>query len=158
MYNGILSFHSVLRWIFLFLLGVNIVRSLFPTIKHYNGENLNWGRWLIITTYFNLFTSVYLYFFGKYGITLLSIQGYRYSDIFYIPYLRFWLVEHPLMMLLSMSIIGTAYKISKSNTLIDNKYRMMSFLYIMALCIILAAIPWPFHNPEIAREVVRISY
>lgn len=158
MYSGILSFHSVLRWVFLLLLLVNIIRSLFPTIKHYNGENLYWGKWLIVATYFNLATSVYLYFFGRYGLTLLRINGYRYSDIFNIPYLRFWLVEHPSMMLLSMIIISAAFKISKSNTSIDNKYRMMSFLYIMALCIILAAIPWPFHNPEIAREFVRISY
>jgi len=105
MYSGILSFHSVLRWVFLLLLLVNIIRSLFPTIKHYNGENLYWGKWLIVATYFNLATSVYLYFFGRYGLTLLRINGYRYSDIFNIPYLRFWLVEHPSMMLLSMIII-----------------------------------------------------
>ncbi len=155
MYTGVLNFHSILRWCFLLLLAINIIRSLFPTTKHYNGENLNWGRWLLVATYFNLATSIYLYLFGRYGITLLKHEGYQYSDIFNIPYLRFWLVEHPSMMLLSMIIIGVANRISRSKSLLDNKYRMMSILYIMALCIILAAIPWPFRNASIAREVVR---
>ena len=154
MYEGVLSFHSILRWCFLVLLFINIVRSLFPTLKHYNNENLKWGQWLLVCTYFNLATAIYLYLFGRYGITLLKNQGYRYSDIFNIPYLRFWLIEHPSLMLLSMIIISSAHKVSKSNSLLDNKYRLMSILYIMALCIILSAIPWPFRNLEFARQVV----
>ncbi len=149
MEKGILGFHELLRWALLALLVVNIFRNLIPTAKNYKREEQNWVRWLLLVSGANFLTIIYIYLYGKYGLLILKDQGYQIMDIFQLTYLRFWLIEYPIMMLISIGCIVFAYKISVRSTLCNNKYRKVSKLYILALLFIITAIPWKFRNIEI---------
>jgi hypothetical protein len=84
-------------------------------------------------------------------IGLYQILGGRYSwgnvpegvsvmkDSFY----RFYLVEHPLLMILAVVLITWAR--TKAKTL---SYKPVSYALLISLLMILAAMPWPF------REIV----
>jgi protein-S-isoprenylcysteine O-methyltransferase Ste14 len=84
-------------------------------------------------------------------IGLYQILGGRYSwgkvpegvsvmkDSFY----RFYLVEHPLLMILAVVLITWARTKAKALA-----YKPVSYALIVALLMILAAMPWPF------REIV----
>ena len=149
MEKGILGFHELLRWALLALLVINIFRNLIPTMKNYRSEEKNWVRWLLLVSGANFLTIIYIYLYGKYGLLILKDQGYSIMDVFQLTYLRFWLIEYPIMMLISIGCIVFAYKISIRSTLCTSKYRKVSKLYILALLFIITAIPWKFRNTEI---------
>ncbi len=60
--------------------------------------------------------------------------------------LRFFLVEHPAMMILAIILITIGYV--KANKAEDDlkKSRLLMIFFTSALILILAAIPWPFLN------------
>ena len=83
---------------------------------------------------------IYQVFFGRFGINKGLPAGVELmKDKFY----RFFWVEHPLMMLLAIILITVAR--GKAKVL---NYKAVSWLLLIALILILAAIPWPF------REIV----
>ena len=73
-------------------------------------------------------------------------------------WLRFWLVEHPTMMVSSIIIITISHSFSKKSIEPIKKHKIMSILYIVALVIIIAGVPWPFRGEGIARPIFRALY
>ena len=61
-------------------------------------------------------------------------------------FFRFYLVEHPTLMITSVVLITLARRKSK-----DLNYRSVKTLLLIALVLILAAVPWPFRDAAIAR-------
>ena len=81
---------------------------------------------------------IYQLFFGRFGINKGLPAGVELmKDKFY----RFFWVEHPLMMLLAIILITVAR--GKAKVL---NYKAVSWLLLIGLIIILAAIPWPFRQ------------
>lgn len=56
--------------------------------------------------------------------------------------LRFWSVEHTLMMLVAIVMITIGYSKAKRSELSGHKF--IAIFYLIGLLVILAAIPWPF--------------
>lgn len=59
---------------------------------------------------------------------------------------RFTILEHPVMMLLAIMLIHIGYAKSKRAATDAGKYKTIFIFYLIALLIILAAIPWPMMN------------
>lgn len=94
--------------------------------------------WLMISAHLTLILGVYQVFFGRYGINKGLPAGVELmKDKFH----RFFWVEHPLMMLLAIILITIARGKAKALN-----YKAVSWLLLIALIIILAAIPWPFRD------------
>ena len=102
--------------------------------------------------------AIYLYFVGPNGLQIMKTQSYTWKDVMETPWLRFWLVEHPIMMITSIIIITISHSISKKEIEPLKKHKIMSILYIVALLIIIAGIPWPFRAENIARPIFRTLY
>jgi hypothetical protein len=65
------------------------------------------------------------------------------KDMFQIEVLRFFTLEHGLLMLISATLITIGYSKAKRHN--DSKGHQNIFIfYLLALLIILWAIPWPF--------------
>lgn len=130
-----LHLHSILRWIILLLLLVCLVQAMSKNIAVRKVS-----LWLLISAHLMLIVGIYQVFFGRYGINKGLPAGVELmKDKFY----RFFWVEHPLMMIIAIILITVARGKAK-----NLNYKSVTWLLIIALLAILAAVPWPF------REIV----
>jgi hypothetical protein len=133
METGMLHLHSILRWIILFLLLVCLLQAF---SKSYTVKKTS--LWLMISAHLMLIIGVYQLFFGRYGINKGLPAGIELmKDKLY----RFFWVEHPLMMLLAIILITIAQGKAKASN-----YKAVGWLLLIALILILAAVPWPFRD------------
>jgi len=88
-----------------------------------------------------LLVGFYQLLWGRFGIISKGLpEGVELmKDKFY----RFFWVEHPLMMLIAIILITIARGKAK-----NSNFKSVTWLLIIALLAILAAVPWPF------REIV----
>jgi hypothetical protein len=66
---------------------------------------------------------------------------------------RFWVVEHPVGMILSIILITIAHSTSKKDLAHATKHKRMLLLQFLALVVIVATIPWPVRE-AIARPLL----
>ena len=135
METGMLHLHSILRWIILLLLLVCLLQAISKSTAVRKTS-----LWLLISAHLMLIVGIYQVFFGRYGINKGLPAGVELmKDKFY----RFFWVEHPLMMIIAIILITVARGKAK-----NLNYKSVTWLLIIALLAILAAVPWPF------REIV----
>ena len=135
MVTGLLHLHSILRWVILLFLLICLFQALAK-----NSSVRKTSLWLLISAHLMLIIGVYQVFFGRFGINKGLPAGVELmKDKFY----RFFWVEHPLMMLLAIILITVARGKAK-----NLNYKSVTWLLIIALLAIFAAVPWPF------REIV----
>jgi len=158
MYGGLLGLHSLIRWAMIIFLVINIIRVNVEADQHFDRIDKAWSLRLLITSHINLLVAVYLYFWGPNGIQIMETQKYTWKDVMETSWLRFWLVEHPTMMISSIIIITISHSFSKKSIEPIKKHKIMSILYIVALVIIIAGVPWPFRGEGIARPIFRALY
>jgi hypothetical protein len=97
--------------------------------------------WLLIAAHITLLIGLYQYFAGTVGYKLIQLNGF--SAVMKDSAMRFWAVEHITGMLIAIILITVARGKAKRNG-----YGAAAWLYLIALILILAVVPWPF------REVV----
>ncbi len=136
MVTGMLHLHSLLRWIILLLLLVSLFQAF--TKKEALKQT---SLWLLIAAHTIFLIGLYQLIAGRYGI----IHGMPETEpsLMKSKFYRFYWIEHPLMMFIAISLITVARgKVKKAN------YQTAGWLLLVALLLILAAVPWPF------REVI----
>jgi uncharacterized membrane protein len=135
METGMLHLHSLLRWIILLLLLICLFQAMSKSTAIRKTS-----LWLLISAHLMLIVGVYQLIAGRYGIMKGLPEGIELmKDKFY----RFFWIEHPLLMILAIVLITVARGKSK-----NLNYKSVTWLLIIALLAILAAVPWPF------REIV----
>lgn len=142
MYNGMLHLHSVLRWIILLLLLVALFKSFSDRNKAFTAGHKKVGLFLMISADVMLILGLYQWFAGDLG--LKSIQANGMSVVMKNPMLRFYAIEHLVLMLLAISSIHIGYAYSKKNISDSLKHKRALLFYGLALLMILIAVPWPF--------------
>lgn len=158
MYVGILGLHSLLRWALIILLLINIVRHVIRKNMDFIATDKKWSLLLLISTHVNLLVAIYLYFFGERGIKMLDYQKYTMKDVMKTSWLRFWIIEHPIMMLITMILITIGHIIGKKDIATAKKHTIIYTLFGIAFIIIMVAAPWPFRMEGIARPIFRKLY
>ncbi|NCW12804.1 MAG: hypothetical protein EBV82_06495 [Chitinophagia bacterium] len=132
MATGLLHLHNLLRWVILITLFLSIY-------KLWSKQNaLGVSKILLISAHTTLILGLYQYITGAVGLQLIKAAGMgaAMKD----AATRFWAVEHIFSMVLAISLITIGHvKYKKSN-----QSGATMVLYIIALLIILSAIPWPF--------------
>lgn len=133
METGMLHLHNVLRWIILILLLVTLYQAFSKK------ESLRSGSlWLLIFTHTMFVIGLYQLIAGRYGITKGLPDGIELmKNTFY----RFYWIEHPLMMIAAVALITVARRKAKALN-----YKATGWLLLIALIVILAAVPWPFRQ------------
>jgi hypothetical protein len=133
METGMLHLHSLLRWVILLLLLI----TLFGAMAKKQSIRTT-SLWLLIAAHTMFVVGIYQLVAGRYGIVKGLPEGVELmGDKFY----RFFWVEHPLLMIISIGLITAAR--GKAKVL---NYRATAWLLFIALILILAAIPWPFRD------------
>jgi hypothetical protein len=132
MYNGLLHLHNLLRWIILILLLVALFQA-FTKNKALTKTSL----FLMISAHITLLVGLYQWFVGNLGFKMIQSAGM--GEVMKNSATRFWAIEHITGMLVGIILITVARR--KAKVLL---FSSASWLYLLALIIILATIPWPF--------------
>lgn len=148
MYTGLLHLHNLLRWIILILLVVNIVRHFTAANKPFTATDKKLGLFLMIAAHTTLLLGIYQWFAGSWGFQ--NIQNLGMGVVMKDSVYRFWAVEHLTGTLIGIILITLGKGVAKKNFPDAVKHKRSAILYLLALVIILAVVPWPFRE-AIAR-------
>lgn len=134
MYNGLLHLHNVLRWLILLFLLI----ALFQAFAKSPGVRKS-SLWLMICAHLTLVVGIYQWFAGEWG--LKKIQQLGFGEVMKHDAYRFFAIEHLAGMLIAVILIT----IGRGKAKVLN-YRAASWLFLIALILILLTIPWPFRE------------
>jgi hypothetical protein len=130
-----------------------LLASIFKGLSGLNGrKTLTAGDkkiWLftMITAHITLLIGLILLFVGRIGFTKIPEGVSVMKDATY----RFFLVEHPLLMIIAIVFITIGRGQAKKPIPDAVKYKKAFWFFLLALILILAAIPWP--SREIGRPL-----
>jgi heme/copper-type cytochrome/quinol oxidase subunit 2 len=102
------------------------------------------GLFTMIAAHTTLFLGVIQWLFGRFGVFthVRQEEGSFMKDKFY----RFYWLEHPLMMIIVITFITLGYLQAKKPVADAVKYRKALIFFVLALLVVLAAMPWPFRT------------
>lgn len=141
MYVGFLHIHDTLRWLLLIGLLISLTKYLAGWLgnKPWKRADNLLGIAVTMLMDLQLITGLTLYFFLS-PITQLALSdfGAAMKD----PNLRFYAVEHFLMMIIAVGLVHIGRLKSKSAKTDLGKFKAASIFFLIALMVIFAAIPW----------------
>ncbi len=153
METGLLHLHNLLRWVILVLLLVSLFKSYAGWKGNKTFGNGDKKLWLftMISAHITLLLGLYQWLLGRYGLLTFEVpEGVsRMKD----PFIRFFQVEHPVSMLLAILMITLGYGNAKKQIDDAAKYKKAAFAFLVALILILLAVPWPFRGEIIGRPL-----
>jgi len=132
MYTGLLHLHNTLRWVVL----ITLILSIYNLFTQ--KDALKTSKILLISAHTSLLVGLYQYIAGPLGIKMIQAAGM--AATMKDPASRFWAVEHIFSMILAIVLITIGHiKYKKSS-----KPGPTRILYVIALILIILAMPWPF--------------
>lgn len=148
MQTGIVHLHNFLRWVILILLLVSIIKAYtgWKGKRTFAAGDKKIWLFTMISAHITLLLGLYQVALGRYGFftTTLPEGTSVMKDTFY----RFFWVEHPLGMIIAITLITLGHGMAKKPLSDEVKYKKAFIYFLLALVVIFATIPWPF------REIV----
>lgn len=140
MYNGLLHAHSGLRWIALILIIYAIINAFSgkKSGREFLKKDKMIGLFTLIVFHTQLLIGLYLFFKSP---KVAYVEGFMKDSM-----LRFFGMEHLLMMLIAIALITIGYSKSKKAATSELKFKKIAVFYTIAFVILLAGIPWPFRE------------
>ncbi len=142
--TGLLHVHNLMRWVILILLLVSLFKALSGWQKNKTFSAGDRRVWLftLIAAHITLLVGLYQWLWGRFGMLKAALpEG---ESIMENRVLRFFWVEHPTFMILAIVMITLGYGMSKKPVPDNVKYRRAFWFFLIALLMILVAVPWPF--------------
>ena len=141
MYTGLLHTHNLFRWLVLITALVAIVFAFSGWFgkRNWNKRDNIAGLLLTIFVDIQFLAGLVLYAFVS-PITKAAFKDFgaaMKNDV-----LRFYVVEHILLMIIALVIIHVGRSKSKKGTSPVKQHKTAAIYYTIALILILAAIPW----------------
>ena len=139
MYNILKESHNGLGMFLLFLLLVIII---FIFVKFLSKNPFNKSARIasligLITVHTQILVGFAIYFLSPLGVANFSKESMGH------PISRFYMVEHPVGMILAAILITIGYRLSKKATLSDKaKYARILIYYTIGFALIAYLIPW----------------
>ncbi len=152
MYHVLLVSHSVFRWLVLISLIISIILAIrgWVTKKKFDTLDNRFRNWTVSLVHIQFLIGIVLYsispiihyFFENFG------EAVKISDI------RFFAMEHSLMMILAVGLITFGSSSAKRKTEDIAKFKTMTIWFLIGLIVILVNIPWEF-SPYVSRPHFR---
>lgn len=147
MTTGMLHLHSILRYLTLLVALWAIFSSMsgMGGSKPFTKSDQRPGLFYMIAMDLQLLVGMVLYFTGNFGLN--SIRQLGMGVVMKDSVHRFFAVEHLLGMLIAVVLVHIGYAATKKTEFSDQKKFKRSFwMYLIALVVIFASIPWPFRD------------
>jgi Na+-driven multidrug efflux pump len=141
MYQIVLAIHNILRWVVLILAVVALYRAYAGWIgkRDYTETDRKSGVFFSISIDIQLLVGIILYIFLS-PITRTAFQDF--GTAMTIPDIRFFAVEHILLMILAVILVHVGTVVSKRATSDESKHRRAAIWYSLTVLAIILAIPW----------------
>ncbi len=149
MYNVILHLHSALRWLVLLFLLIVVIRSFSAGKRPFNTTDNKIGMYALILCDLMLLIGLYQWLAGPLGWNTIQTTGMR--DIMHNPKLRFFVIEHPIGMLIAIIMVHIGRIYAKKNIPDVVKHRRTLLFFGLSLLIIFVSLPWPFREAGAGR-------
>ena len=148
MFDGLLGLHSILRYVLLVLLISAIIKAVLGWLKKgdYKKGHNQISLFTMAIAHIQLFLGLSLYFMSGF----VKSAHENMSKAMKNTELRFWAVEHISLMIFSVALITIGRHFAKNANEDTAKHRKTAIFFILALIVIMVAIPWPF--TEVARN------
>lgn len=141
MYTGLLHTHNLFRWLVLLALLAAVIMAFSGWMnqrKWQKSDNLV-GLLLMIFMDIQLLVGLILYAFVS-PMTKAAFNDF--GAAMKNPDLRFYAVEHILMMVVALVLVHVGRAKSKKALVVWKQHRAAAVYYTISLIVILAAIPW----------------
>lgn len=153
MYPYLLFAHSLFRWLVL----ISLVYAVYSGFKGwyrkdiFTQNNDRVRHWTATIVHIQFILAI-----GLYSLSPIIRYFYaNYKEAVHDRSIRFFGMEHSLMMLISVIIITIGSMIAKRKDSDTAKFKTMAICYGIGLFIILLNIPWPF-SPLVSRPWFRM--
>ncbi len=134
--------HSGLRWLALTLLLIAIINAFSKKGKSlYEKKDKMINLFTMISLHIQLLLGLILTFNGKIAFK----EGWITNN----PQMRFLLMEHIPLMLIALVLVTVGRKKAEKAEAPYSKHQLIAKWYLIALILILAAIPWSFRGLNI---------
>ncbi len=152
MQTGLLHLHNFLRWVILALLILSILKAYagWKGKKTFNLADKKTALFTMIAAHTTLLLGIFQVLWGRYGF--LSYKLPEGTSVMKDKFLRFFLIEHPTLMLIAVVLITLGHGMYKKDVSDEIKYKSAFLYFLVALIILIISIPWPF------REIVGRPY
>ncbi|WP_438962292.1 hypothetical protein [Nonlabens sp.] len=132
--------HSGWAYIVVLVLGIATVNSLigFFTKKEFGNRDFSLALGGLIVTHIQLLIGLVLYFtsswFNAWSGGMKEVMGN--------PDARLMLVEHPLTMIIAITLLTIGYSKHKKKIISHGKFKMLAIFYSLTFILVLSRIPW----------------
>jgi len=141
MYEGILVLHNTLRWLLLISIVLTLARYLAGWLGNLSWKKLDNVLGITFTSLMDLqlLIGLSLYFFlsPKTKVVFADFGAAMKDSV-----LRFYAVEHISMMVIAVVLVHIGRAKSKRAKTDRKKFMIATIFFLIALVLILAAIPW----------------
>lgn len=151
METGLLHLHNLLRWVILVLLVWSVVTSYsgWKSKRIFSSKDKKIWLFTMIASHITLILGLYQWILGRFGLlTYVKPEGVSMMKN---ATLRFYQMEHPVTMIVSILLITLGYGMAKKSVEDEKKYKKAFQYFVIALLLILLSIPWPFR--EVGRPL-----
>jgi len=134
MYNFLLHLHSGFRYLVMLLVVVAILVAFVGWFgkKSYTDGNRKLNLFAMISVHTQFLIGLILYFVSPYvQFTSITMKDTT---------LRYWTMEHAVMMLFAIALITVGHSRAKKTVLHEGKFRVIAISYSLALLVIVVAI------------------
>lgn len=152
MFSVLLALHSLVRWLVMISLILAIYRAYHGWISRRDFSRFDnlVRHWTATIAHVQLVIGLYLYFVSPSVSYFLN----HFRDAVKLREIRFFGMEHSLMMLTAIVVITISSAKAKRKKADKDKFKAMAIWFTIALLIILSSIPWPF-SPFTSRPYFR---
>ncbi len=141
----LVSAHSGLRYIVLLMLVVAIVNAFLKRkTNKYEAADKKINLFAMIVLHIQLLIGLVLYFISP---KVQFVEGVMGESS-----LRFFAVEHILVMVIGIVLITLGRKKAERFELPGMKHKLIFRYYLIGLALIFISIPWPFTHPELVSS------
>lgn len=140
--NTVLVFHDIFRWLILIFAFWTIIAAFADMKKPYYSKGTNTGSLLFMIFMDIQLVLGFILYFNNQWFERLKHLGDNMKD----PFLRFFTLEHGLLMLIAWILVHIGRIVVKKAATPGLKYKKTLIYFGIALLLILLAIPWPFRE------------
>jgi len=108
--------------------------------KEFDAKDFRISLFALITMHIQLLIGIVLFFMKDYFSTIEQVGGM--GEVMKNSALRNLIVEHPLTMIIAITLLTIGYSKHKKKLTSKRKFKMLAIFYTLALVLVLAKIPW----------------
>jgi heme A synthase len=133
--------HSYWAYLVLLILIIAVFNAIigFTSKKEFKAKDLRISLFALITAHIQLILGLIAYYTSIYYETMRNVGM---GEVMKNSELRKPLIEHPLLILIAITLITIGFSKHKKKTDDSSKFKTIAIFYTIALILILAVIPW----------------